>query len=130
MTNMEHNNPLNADPNLYVLQDSRSNADHQTLFWSKGGAGYTTDLNKAHLFTEEEAAHQNKSRSSDIPHRVGDLTEGMRLTVEDTMLSRATYVQRNALLYKLEVLATDSNNPPGKTWLSNATNKSLTLNLP
>lgn len=61
------------DPNLYVLQDSRSTPDNQMLFWAHNAKGYTTDLTKAHRFTELEALAQQQSRSTDIAHRVGDL---------------------------------------------------------
>ncbi|KXS55242.1 MAG: hypothetical protein AWU57_341 [Marinobacter sp. T13-3] len=107
----DHDNPMNAHPELYVLQDSRSIADHQTLFWAKDGKGYTTDLNQAHLFTEDEAAQQHAVRKSDIPHRVADLVEGMRLTIEDTMLNHASYIQRTSLLNNLASVADLSTDP-------------------
>lgn len=65
---------VNRDPNLYVLQDSRSMADGRMLFWSEKARGYTTDLERAHRFTKQEAIAQNEDRETDIPHRVGDLS--------------------------------------------------------
>jgi len=65
---------IQDDPNLYVLQDSRTMADDKMLFWSRNAQGYTTDLSKAHRFTEAEAKQQQASRETDIPHRVGDLS--------------------------------------------------------
>ena len=32
------------------------------LFWRKGKAGYTSDINQAHLFTKEESESLNKSQ--------------------------------------------------------------------
>lgn len=65
---------VNDNPDLYVLQDIRSTADNRMLFWAKEARGYTTDLNEAHRFTKESALAQHERRSTDIPHRVGDLT--------------------------------------------------------
>jgi len=38
------------------------------LWWRKGGAGYTTNLDEAHKFTKEEAMNYQKARNSDIPY--------------------------------------------------------------
>lgn len=47
----------------FYLQDSRSNTGDGLMFWALGG-GYTTNLDKAELFTQEQAcAH----RETDIP---------------------------------------------------------------
>ena len=52
---------------LYYLQDSRGYVGNDVLFWAKGSAGYTTNIDKAELFTKEQAMLQNKCRETDIP---------------------------------------------------------------
>lgn len=51
----------------YYLQDSRSYVGNDVLWWAKDGRGYTTDLNKAHIYTKERAQAQHNERESDIP---------------------------------------------------------------
>lgn len=51
----------------YYLQDSRSYIGNDVLWWSQGGKGYTTDLSKAHIYSEDEAQRMHVIRSSDIP---------------------------------------------------------------
>lgn len=54
-----------ADQEFY-LQDSRDYVGNDVLWWMEAG-GYTTDLNKAEIFTKEAAYRQNKMRETDIP---------------------------------------------------------------
>lgn len=49
---------------LFYLQDSRSHVGDGLTFWAKDGKGYVTDLDKAELYTMEQATSQ---RDSDIP---------------------------------------------------------------
>lgn len=51
----------------FYLQDSRSNVGSSCLFWAKDGCGYTSDLNKAHVYTLEEAQRKFNSRHTDVP---------------------------------------------------------------
>ena len=51
----------------FYLQDSRSYVGNDVLWWAKDGNGYTTDLRKAHVYTQDEAQRQHNSRPSDIP---------------------------------------------------------------
>ena len=51
----------------FYLQDSRSYVGNDVLWWAKNGNGYTTDLDKAHVYTKDEAQRMHKSRPSDIP---------------------------------------------------------------
>lgn len=51
----------------YYLQDSRGYAGNIIIWWGMGRRGYTSDLRKAHVFSEEEAISQNKCRATDIP---------------------------------------------------------------
>lgn len=48
----------------FYLQDSRSHVGDGLQFWAKGGHGYVTDLDKAELFTKEQAC---RHRDTDIP---------------------------------------------------------------
>lgn len=52
---------------LFYLRDSRTNVGRSCLFWAKDGCGYTSDLNKAHVYTLEEAQRQFNSRHTDVP---------------------------------------------------------------
>jgi len=51
----------------YYLQDTRQYVGNCILFWSKGNAGYTCNLDNAAVFTKEEAYRRHKNRKSDIP---------------------------------------------------------------
>ena len=89
---------VNENPDMYVLQDSRDHADNKMLFWAKDATGYTTDLNKAHRFTEAEAQAQHLERPSDIPHRVGDLSPATAQMLSDAaqQIARSKRHQRTA----------------------------------
>lgn len=52
---------------LYYLQDSRSFAGNNIIWWAKNKCGYTSDLKKAHVFEKDSAVRQNKRRATDIP---------------------------------------------------------------
>lgn len=52
---------------LYYLQDSRDYVGNDMLFWAKDGAGYTTDLRRAEVFSKADAVTRNQCRESDIP---------------------------------------------------------------
>lgn len=54
---------------LFYLQDAREHAyvGDGLAFHCKAGAGYATDLDKAQLWTLEDAVKANQMRSTDIP---------------------------------------------------------------
>lgn len=52
---------------LFYLRDSRTNVGSSCLFWAKDGCGYTSDLDKAHVYTLEEAQRKFNSRHTDVP---------------------------------------------------------------
>lgn len=52
---------------LFYLRDSRTNVGTSCLFWAKDGCGYTSDLDKAHVYTLEEAQRKFNSRHTDVP---------------------------------------------------------------
>jgi len=51
----------------YYLQDSRAYVGISLLWHRKFGAGYTTDLGEAHVFTKREALAAHANRDSDVP---------------------------------------------------------------
>lgn len=51
----------------FYLQDSRSYVGNDMLFWCKDGAGYTTDLRKAEIYTKEDAMALHRQRETNIP---------------------------------------------------------------
>ena len=53
--------------NKFYLRDSRSNVGDTCIFWAKGGYGYTSDLDKAEIYSLEDAQSHFNSRHSDIP---------------------------------------------------------------
>jgi len=50
----------------FYLQDKRGYVGNDMLFWANGG-GYTTDVSKAEVFTQERAFNQHRSRPTDVP---------------------------------------------------------------
>lgn len=57
----------------YLIQDSRSYVGNAVLWWCDGGAGYTTDIDKAGRFTKEKAETQHRHRKTDVPYRLIDV---------------------------------------------------------
>lgn len=51
----------------YYLQDTRQMVGNDILWWAKDGRGYTTDISRAHIFTEKEAFRQQEARDTDRP---------------------------------------------------------------
>jgi len=51
----------------FYLQDSRSYVGNDVLWWAKDGKGYTTDLSKAHVYSQDDAVRQHNCRETDIP---------------------------------------------------------------
>ena len=52
---------------LYYLQDSRQYVGNSMLWWRAGGAGYTTNLEEAGVFTQDQAFRQHRVRDTDRP---------------------------------------------------------------
>ena len=51
----------------YYLQDNRGSVGNDMMWWAKDGKGYTTDIDRAEVFSEFEAMQQHESRSTDVP---------------------------------------------------------------
>ena len=60
---------------FFYLQDSRSNVGTGAMWWAKDGAGYTTSLDRAELFTRERALKQFESRETDLPWQAAYIDE-------------------------------------------------------
>ncbi|MCB5226235.1 hypothetical protein JAO78_005335 [Alishewanella sp. 16-MA] len=65
----------------YYLRDTRSNVGSNAQFWANAG-GYTTNLNDAEVFTEENALRQHRSRETDLPVAVDFITGKTRQRVD------------------------------------------------
>ena len=62
------------------------------LWWRKNCAGYTTDLNDAHVFTKEEAVRQNRERGEDVPWLKSDIdANSIRVTRRSDAGKRVRY---------------------------------------
>lgn len=51
----------------FYLRDSRGNTGSSCMFWAENGNGYTTNLDRAHVYTLDEAQSHINSRHSDVP---------------------------------------------------------------
>lgn len=51
--------------NEYYLRNGFVGNDF--LFWRKNKAGYTTNIDDAHIFTKQEAFRQHEMRNEDVP---------------------------------------------------------------
>jgi hypothetical protein len=72
----------------WYLQDSRSYVGNCVLWWARGGEGYTSDIDKAHIYTEREARAQHACRDTDIPWRRSDVVPHARRRVDMQDLRR------------------------------------------
>lgn len=52
---------------MYYIRDRRSFVGNACLWWREGGKGYTTNLDDAGKFTEEDAHRIHRNRSTDEP---------------------------------------------------------------
>lgn len=70
---------------LFYLRDLRSNVGSSAMFWAENGGGYTSDLNKAHKYSRDDAVAQHNSRETDIPVRC-DLADAHSYLAVDCQL--------------------------------------------
>lgn len=68
-TGVDLSTPHKAEKPLYYMQDTRTTVGNDMLFWAIDNQGYTTDLRKARVWTEEEARRQAEGRGTDRPWR-------------------------------------------------------------
>jgi hypothetical protein len=52
---------------MYVIQDTRHFVGDSVVWWRKNGKGYTTNLDEAGEYEEEEALSIGRSRETDKP---------------------------------------------------------------
>lgn len=53
--------------NQFYLRDTRSNTGSSCMFWAKGGCGYTTNLEQAEVFNQEQAQKYADEKRHFIP---------------------------------------------------------------
>ena len=51
----------------FYLRDTRTNVGSTCIFWALNGNGYTSNLDKAHVYTLEEAQSHFNDRHADVP---------------------------------------------------------------
>lgn len=74
---------------MYYLQESRSFVGNSPVWWGKDCNGYVCDLDKAHLFTEDEAMTYFESRSTDIPWKQEDVEGAVKRLVDAQYLKKS-----------------------------------------
>jgi hypothetical protein len=72
----------------FLVIDSRSFVGNDVLFWALDSKGYTTNINKAHRFTSEEAKHIEDNRSTDRAIPLTEVLEAARQAVDFQNLDR------------------------------------------
>lgn len=121
-------------PDLFYLQDSRSNVGSRAMFWRNGG-GYTSNLDEAEQFTREQAVKQYECRETDLPWPVGyvralaevgvdhqylDLTQEQALgaaPADDRIyVAHKQAWDGNCLIWKSQALGPTSNLEDATTW--------------
>ena len=68
--------------------DRRGFVGNDVLFWVKDYHGYTTNVDKAHVFTEEEAIRKDRGRSTDCAIPLEEVTAAVRKAVDFQYLDR------------------------------------------
>jgi len=72
----------------YYIQDSRQYVGNCLLLWREKGAGYTTHIDDAGLFSEEAAQKIHKNRGSDVPIPEDLIRESASLQVDSEDLRK------------------------------------------
>lgn len=72
----------------FYLQDSRGYVGNDVLWWAKDGNGYTTDLSKAGVDSQEAAQRMHDSRRSDVPWPKSYIDGKTRLAVDIQHIKR------------------------------------------
>lgn len=79
---------------LYYMRDTRNTVGNCVMWWRKGNAGYTCDLNNAAVYEHTEAMHMHKSRNSDVPYPK-DYIDGITTRhVDHQVLDHLEYAKR------------------------------------
>jgi len=72
----------------YLMIDRRGFTGNDVVFWNKDHRGYTTDIDKAHRFSEEEAIKTDCSRSTDCAIPLKEVVAVCRRVVDHQYLDR------------------------------------------
>ena len=67
---------------LYYIQNSLAYVGNDLLWWAKEDRGYTTDLDRAGLYTEKQAKEIHRDRSSDVPWLATYIDSNCQRTVD------------------------------------------------
>ena len=89
----------------YYLQDTRQYVGNDVLFWRDGG-GYTTDVSKAEIFTEERAFRQHDCRETDRPWPKEYIDEHTRPAVDHQYIDYEMAMQQSKVV-ELEAYRND-----------------------
>jgi len=73
---------------MYYIQDSRDYVGNSPLWWGKNRSGYTCDIDKAGLYTEEDAMGQFNSRETDVPWKQEDVEKAVKRLVDHQYLNK------------------------------------------
>lgn len=77
----EQRTPDEQSNDLYYMQVT-GHCGNSLLWWRKGKHGYTLDIQKAHVFSREEAMRQHKMRpTEDFPWRKEYIDANVQLHV-------------------------------------------------
>lgn len=79
----------------FYLRDSRSDVGDSCMFWAKDGAGYTTNLDKAHVYTLEEAQRYFDGRGTDVPYSKDQVDQLATVRVDHQYLPDAAALDTN-----------------------------------
>lgn len=82
----------------YYLQDSRQVVGNFLLFWRKGRAGYTTNIDDAEEFTLSDALSE---RDTDVPWPVDYMRDLAKPMVDHQNLSHTYREQRQRLVKQM-----------------------------
>lgn len=78
-----------TEQQMFYVQDSRNYVGNSPLWWAKGCGGYTCDIEKAELFTEDKAMELFNSRSTDIPWKKKDVEKAIKRLVDAQYLVKS-----------------------------------------
>lgn len=68
-----------SETHFYMQNGVSGNA---IMWWAKGRSGYTTDIERAHVFTKEEAIGQHRTRIEDKPWPKGYIDQRLKSFVD------------------------------------------------
>lgn len=67
---------------VYYVQDSRATCGNDVFWWREGGAGYSTDLREAAVFSKAQAYKMHAFRHTDLPWPKAYIDTKARPTVD------------------------------------------------